>query len=351
MIVATRSILHSRGGNETGNRATISKKPCRKQSAGTLPIHRGGSLCWSALGDIDRGLGIASCGSRSAALLRSFSAGAFQSQMKILVIGSGGRLGAALLREYRTTFDSIGFNHAQLDLSNFGNIRERLAAIDFALAINAAALTHLDLCATEPDQAFRINAEGPGIVAQISADKNAKLIHFSTDYIFDGEKRAPYTEEDEANPISVYGESKLAGERNVLAAGDRHLVVRVSWVFGPDRPRFIDAMIKRAQENAKMLPQFFHRGVEGGILHFANAGKCSWQEYAQWALDCCDQAGVSLKAKKVGASKIKDMANWVARRPVYSVLSTAKYTHLTGTSPRTWREAVADYITRFYSKK
>src|ERR1051326_2433790 len=342
MIVATRSILHSRGGNETGNRATISKKPCRKQSAGTLPIHRGGSLCWSALGDIDRGLGIASCGSRS----------------------------AALLREYRTTFDSIGFNHAQLDLSNFGNIRERLAAIDFDIAINAAAFTNVDLCETEPDQAFRINAEGPGIVAQISADKNAKLIHFSTDYIFDGEKRAPYTEEDEANPISVYGESKLAGERNVLAAGDRHLVVRVSWVFGPDRPSFIDAMIKRAQENekidavadkfstptyteeiAKMLPQFFHRGVEGGILHFANAGKCSWQEYAQWALDCCDQAGVSLKAKKVGASKIKDMANWVARRPVYSVLSTAKYTHLTGTSPRTWREAVADYITRFYSKK
>jgi dTDP-4-dehydrorhamnose reductase len=146
--------------------------------------------------------------------------------------------------------------------------------------------------------------------------------------------------------------------------------VRVSWVFGPDRPSFIDGMIKRAQENeivdaiadkfstpaythdvAKMLPQFFDGDVEGGILHFANAGKCSWQEYAQWALDCCRELGVPVKAQTVGALGLKDMANWIARRPVYSVLSTAKYAQLAGTPPRTWRDAVADYITRFYSKK
>jgi dTDP-4-dehydrorhamnose reductase len=88
-----------------------------------------------------------------------------------------------------------------------------------------------------------------------------------------------------------------------------------------------------------------------GILHFANAGKCTWQEYAQWALDSCRDAGVSLKGRTVGALKLSEMTNWVARRPVYSVLSTAKYTELTGTSSRAWREAVADYITRFYSKK
>jgi len=162
----------------------------------------------------------------------------------------------------------------------------------------------------------------------------------------------------------------MGGENNVLAMGNGHLVVRVSWVFGPDRPSFIDGMIKRAQENekvdaiadkfstptythdvAKMLSQFFDSDVEGGILHFANTGKCSWQEYAQWALHCCDEAGLSLKAKTVGACRLKDMANWIARRPVYSVLSTTKYTQLTGISPRTWREAVADYITHFYSKK
>ena len=290
--------------------------------------------------------------------------------MKIVILGAGGRLGAALMREYREKYDIAGFDHAELDLASLDDVREKVGATTFDVLINAAAFTNVDACETERDRAFRINAEAPGILAEICTEKNAKLIHFSTDYVFDGEKRAPYTEEDQANPISAYGESKLAGEKNVLAAEDRHLVVRVSWVFGPDRPSFVDAMIKRAQQDekidaisdkfstptythdiARMLPQFFDRDVAGGILHFANAGKCTWQEYAQWALDCCHDAGFSLKGRTVGALKLSEMTNWVARRPVYSVLSTAKYTELTGTSSRAWREAVADYITRFYSKK
>lgn len=327
--------------------------------------------------------------------------------MKLVVLGTGGRLGAALMRAYRDKFDVTGFSHAQLDLSNLDGVRRKLSTTSFDVLVNAAGFTNVDLCETERDRAFLINAEAPGVLAELCSAKDAKLIHFSTDYVFDGEQRSPYTEEDEANPISIYGESKLAGEKNVLAADDRHLVVRVSWVFGPDRPSFIDAMIKRAQENEKidaiadkfstptytqdiaaMLPRFFNvRPVAGGadpgknlqgtefagdtpavteagvtapgynasdysgILHFANAGKCNWQEYAQWALDCCDRAGVSLKAREVGALELNDMKNWVAHRPVYSVLSTAKYTELTGTSPRAWREAVADYITHFHTTK
>jgi dTDP-4-dehydrorhamnose reductase len=305
--------------------------------------------------------------------------------MKIVVIGSGGRLGAALMGEYRDKYDVAGFNHAQLDLSNLDGVREKLRPTNFDVLINAAAFTNVDGCETERDRAFLINAEAPAVLAKIANDKAARLIHFSTDYVFDGEKRAPYTEEDGANPISAYGESKLGGENNVLAMGNGHLVVRVSWVFGPDRLSFIDGIIKRAQKNeevdaiadkfsaptytrdiARMLPQFFDSdtvagvvdpgGVAttrryGGILHFSNAGKCSWQEYGQWALDCCHEAGVPLKARTVGPLKLNDMKDWVARRPVYSVLSAAKYAELTGTSPRTWRDAVADYITRFYSKK
>ena len=301
--------------------------------------------------------------------------------MKIVVVGAGGRLGAALMREYREKYDVGGFNRAQLDLASLNDVRKKLDATNFDVLINAAAFTNVDACETERDRAFLINAEAPAILAEICDAKGAKLIHFSTDYVFDGEKRAPYTEQDQANPISVYGESKLAGERNVLEAKNGHLVVRVSWVFGPDRPSFIDAMIKRAQEDetldaiadkfstptytpdiARMLAEFFRErvgvGAAGyggrdysGVLHFANAGKCSWQEYAQWALDCCGDAGVPLKAKTVGRCMLKDMRNWIARRPVYSVLSTVKYKDLTGTTPRAWREAVADYITRFYSKK
>jgi dTDP-4-dehydrorhamnose reductase len=291
--------------------------------------------------------------------------------MQIVILGAGGRLGAALTREYRENFGVVGFNHAQLDLSNFDALQKTLCTASFDVLINAAAFTNVDLCETQREQAFRINAEAPRILAEICRDKGVKLIHFSTDYVFDGEKREPYREDDEARPISVYGKSKLAGEKNVLAVDEeQHLVIRVSWVFGPDRPSFIDAIIKRAQENqevdavadkfstptythdiAAILPRFLDGNQGHGILHFANTGECSWQEYAQFALDCCQEVGLPLKAKTVGALKVNDMKKWIARRPVYSVLSSAKYTELTGRSPRTWREAVSDYIRRSYSKK
>jgi dTDP-4-dehydrorhamnose reductase len=302
--------------------------------------------------------------------------------MKIVIIGSGGRLGAALMRECQRKFEVTGFNHAQLDLSNSDQIRERIGTASFDVLINAAAFTNVDLCEAQRDQAFHINADAPRLLAEICPEKNARLIHFSTDYVFDGIKREPYIEEDEANPISVYGESKRAGEENVLAVKGRHLVVRVSWVFGPDRPSFIDGVIKRAQENehvdaiadkfstptytldiAEMLgrildgwsrraaPDHPEAGRLQGILHFANSGDCTWQEYGQWALDCCQTFGVSIKAKTVSRLELKDMKSWVARRPVYSVLSSARYTQLTGASPRAWRDAVADYIRRSYSKQ
>jgi dTDP-4-dehydrorhamnose reductase len=290
--------------------------------------------------------------------------------MRIVILGADGRLGAALRRDYRENFDAVGLNRAQLDLAKSDQIRDRLSSFEFDVLINCAAMTNVDLCESKQAEAFAVNADAPKVLAEICTEKNAKLIHFSTDYVFDGEKREPYIEDDVARPISVYGESKRAGEENVIAMQDRHLVVRVSWVFGPDRPSFIDAMIKRARAEekidavadkfstptftsdiAKMLTQFFDVDVPDGILHFANSGECSWQEYAQHALDCCRAAGVPLKAKSVGALKLGDMKNWVARRPVYSVLSTGKYAKLTGAIPRSWRDAVSDYIERSYSKK
>src|SRR5437899_12167057 len=136
--------------------------------------------------------------------------------MKIVILGAGGRPGAALLREYRDKYDVAGFNHTQLNLSDLGAVREKLRNTRFDILINAAGFTKVDLCETQPDRAFLINAEAPRVVAEICGEKSSRLIHFGTDYVFDGEKREPYTEEDEAAPISVYGESKLAGENNVL---------------------------------------------------------------------------------------------------------------------------------------
>ena len=287
--------------------------------------------------------------------------------MKVVVIGAGGRLGAALSREYRDKFHATSFGRGQLDLANPDEIHRQLEKLEFDILVNAAAFTNVDLSETEREQAFAVNAEAPKILAEICADKKAKLIHFSTDYVFDGEKRKPYTEEDPAKPVGVYGESKRQGEKSVLQASDRHVVVRVSWVFGLDRPSFVDAMIKRARDEekieaiadkwssptytadiAEMLPRIFD--IDAGILHLTNPGECTWQEYAQHALDCCQSLGIALKARSVNAVKISDMKNWVAKRPVYSVLETTKFSALTGYSPRTWRAAVADYIERSYSK-
>jgi dTDP-4-dehydrorhamnose reductase len=306
--------------------------------------------------------------------------------MKIVIVGAGGRLGAALVRQYREKFDPKGFDHAHLDLGDSDDVREKIGALDFDVLINCAAFTNVDRCEKEKGQAFQINAEAPRVLAEICRDEKAKMIHFSTDYVFDGEKREPYAEGDVAGPISVYGESKREGEKLVLQTDERHLVVRVSWVFGPDRPSFIDGVIKRARENdhvdaiadkfsaptytgdvAQILPQFFDVGASrtgisetGGLLHFANAGECSWQEYAQFALDSCHSLGVPLKARTVSPLKMADMtrlrpgsgrqANWIARRPAYSVLSTEKFFSLTGTTPRNWRDAVADYVREFFAR-
>ncbi len=285
-----------------------------------------------------------------------------------MIIGAGGRLGAALLREYQQQFDAIGFNHAQLDLGNLDQLCATLAPLEFDVLINSAAQTNVDRCETHRDEAFLLNAEAPAVMAEVCAEKGAKMIHVSTDYVFDGNKREPYTEEDFAKPISLYGESKREGERRVLSVSDHHLVLRVSWVFGPKRPSFVDQMLQRARENesisavsdkfsaptytrdiAEMMPAFFDAASASGILHFANAEACSWQEYAQWAIDCAAGAGVPLRARTVGSLSVRDMKQWVAHRPVHTVLATKKYEQLTGKVPRHWRDAVAEYVTEFYS--
>ncbi len=285
------------------------------------------------------------------------------SSPRIAIVGAGGRLGAALVRAYGQTHEVFGFNHAQLDLGDSAKLRETLGAAKFDVLINCAAQTNVDRCETHPEEAFALNAEAPRVLAEICLTKGARLIHISTDYVFDGGKAEPYTEEEEANPISVYGASKRAGEKLVLAVDGNHLVVRVSWVFGPDRPSFVDWVIAQAREHehveavadkfatptytldiAELLKPLLLSSAPGGLLHLANRGGCSWREYGQWALDCCQAEGIPLRAHEVGAITLAEMKNFIARRPVHSVLATVKYERLTGEAPRDWREAVAAYV-------
>ena len=293
---------------------------------------------------------------------------------RIIILGAGGRLGAALLRKYADEHEVTGFSRAQLDLAAHQQLRTSLEALEFDRLINCAAQTNVDRCEKEPEEAFAVNAEAPRVLAEICSEKGAQMIHISTDYVFDGAATEPYAEADEAKPISVYGESKLEGERRVLAASPDHLVVRVSWVFGPDRASFVDWVVEQARAKDKvaavadkisapsytldiagMLRPFLSVGAResgaSGILHLANRGQCSWREYGQWALDCCRAEGISLRAQTVDAISLADMHQFVARRPVYTVLATDKYERLTGQKPRAWREAVSDYIRRYVTTR
>src|SRR6266513_3582167 len=287
----------------------------------------------------------------------------------IIIIGANGRLGAALTRQYQRAFSVKAFARSQLDLGKLDQIRSTLSETEFDLLINCAALTNVDYCESNRKEAFLVNAEAPRLLAEICRDKAAKLLHFSTDYVFDGKKTDPYVEDDKAVPLSVYGESKLEGERRVLEVSSQHLVIRLSWVFGPDKPSFIDQIIQRARENDVVtavadkfsaptytidVASWLRLAIDenaNGTLHLANNGGCSWQEWAQYAIDVCRSLGLPLKAERVGAVSLADMQNFVARRPVHTVLSSAKFTALTGVQPRHWREAVAEYISTHVSKK
>ena len=288
---------------------------------------------------------------------------------RIIVIGAKGRLGAALAREYQPAFSVKAFAHSQLDLGKLDQVRSTLSETEFDLLINCAALTNVDYCESNRDEAFLINAEAPRLLAEICRQKSAALIHISTDYVFDGRQDSPYTEEDTPRPLSVYAESKLAGEEETLRISQNNLVIRLSWVFGPDKPSFIDKIIQRARENETVtavadkfssptytldVADWLRLAWENdahGILHLANNGGCSWQEWAQYAIDVCHNLGIPLKTERIGAVSLADMKNFVARRPVHTVLSTAKFAALTGVKPRHWREAVAEYITAHVSKK
>ncbi len=283
---------------------------------------------------------------------------------RIVIIGSGGRLGSALLREWRAAGDEvIGFNRALLDIGDFKQVHETLGELEFDALVNCAAQTNVDRCETEPAEAFLLNSKAVATIGDVCSRKKARCVHISTDYVFDGEKRAPYTEQDEALPISVYGASKLGGERCLHAVSDKHLVVRVSWVFGPDRPSFVEQILQRALEHetveaigdkvavptytldaSRLLRPLLDEVSFDGVMHLCNAGSCTWQEYGQHAIDCALAAGVPLKGRSVGALKMAELKAFIARRPVYTAMSTALLQRSTGLTPRPWQEAVEEYI-------
>lgn len=285
---------------------------------------------------------------------------------RILVIGADGRLGSVLAGRFGKRHRVTAFGRSQLDLADPGSIAAVLDGMDFTHIFLTAAVTAVDRCESHQQEACAVNGNAPGIIAEIAAAKGAHVTYISTDMVFDGLKGSPYSETDSPNPISVYGASKLEGERRVLTASPANLVVRVSWVFGPKRPAFPEWIIQQARSRkdvtlpsdkignptytldlAGWLDELVlgtHSAPAAGIYHLCNSGHCTWRDWGQLCIETALGCGVPLLAPDIRGVPLDSVAAFVAKRPRDSSLSTAKFTRTTGILPRPWQEAARDFV-------
>ncbi len=284
----------------------------------------------------------------------------------VILLGSNGLLGTAFRQVLAAqgNFTVREFGRGELNLTNPAAFERALEHEDFSILINAAAYTAVDDCEIQGELAYLVNGQAPGSLARICARRGARMLHFSTDFVFDGLKAEPYLETDQPNPISVYGKSKLLGEELVQAASADHAIFRLSWLFGPGRPSFPEWVISKAQRASRLevvsdkyacptysldavhaiLPWIMDRTQPGGIWHYCQPPSCAWNEYAQTVLDAAAAQNVPLETRHVSPIAIAQLPGLVARRPPQSALSVAKLTAATGHQPRPWQEAIAEYI-------
>ncbi len=265
----------------------------------------------------------------------------------------------------------VGLDRGALDLAEPDAVRREVGGRDFDALLCPAAITGVDYCEAHPEEAMRVNAEAPALLAELAAAKGARFVHYSTDYVFGGDQPGERGEADPVGPLGAYGRSKAAGEQRVLAVSPRFWVARVSWVFGPERASFLEAIVGRAlagealsavadkysvpsaaddlcrmTEALLRLPE----GEGGGLVHLCNGGGgCSWQEYGQAAVDAAARAGLPLRSRAVAPMRLEEIG-FEAPRPRHTAMSNARFTRLTGCEPRPWREAVEEHVARYGSR-
>jgi len=284
--------------------------------------------------------------------------------MKILVLGHKGMLGSDLVTMLSVLHDVTGKDIEDFDISSFHECRDVISESKVDVVINAAAYTDVDGCESNKQKCFSINAEGVKNVAIICKDRGIKVVHFSTDYVFDGTKGSPYLEDDVCNPINVYGESKLEGELYLKGISDNYILLRTAWLYGKNGKNFVRTIIEKAvgwveERNPKNLEvvddqigsptytmdlasavKVLIEGDHTGVFHVTNGGKCSWYEFALKALEYAGITNVEVEPVK------SDRFVREALRPQYSVLSCQKFFDETKVPLRSWQTALSDYISR-----
>jgi len=283
---------------------------------------------------------------------------------KILITGAEGMLGSAIAIKAAQDYEVCATDFKDLDITERDKVRAHLKEIRPHLVIHAAAYTDVDGCEKNPQVAYRVNVEGTKNIAEASQEVNAKLIFISTDYVFDGNKKTPYTEEDAANPLGVYGKTKLEAEKAVSNLVPQHLIIRSSFLFGKGKKGFVEAILEQAKKNktvkvvcdkfgsptyandlaeaiiglCDLIEQNKFKFSENNIINITNSGYCAWIEYAQKAIEF-----VGIKEVTILPIKLADYP-FKAKRPVFSVLDNSKYQDITGKLLRPWRLALKEYI-------
>lgn len=282
--------------------------------------------------------------------------GVDQRTLKVVVTGANGQLGRELVMlDSKGRFAITGLDRSALDITNLDQCREVLSQLRPDVVIHCAAYTAVDQAEAEPDEAFRINAAGTRNIAIASREVGAKLCALSTDYVFDGTGSIPYKEYDRTNPLTVYGQSKLAGEQLVQSLHERYFIVRTSWVYGAYGNNFVRTMLKLASERNQLKvvadqvgsPTYTYDLAlflleltatdQYGIYHASNSGICSWYEFAQAIME---ESGSKTKIEPCTTAEFPRPA----RRPHYSVMDHSAI-RSNGLEPlRPWREALRHYL-------
>jgi dTDP-4-dehydrorhamnose reductase len=274
--------------------------------------------------------------------------------LKAIILGAAGQVGRALAETAPAGVTVMSWDRSNLDLTNLSVLRERIMEAQPDLIFNAAAYTAVDLAEREVELAQRVNGEAPGAIAQAAVRVGAKLVHISTDFVFDGLASTPRTPSDPVGPLSVYGKSKLAGEISVQTDAPDSLIVRTAWVYDPTGRNFVNTMLRLMRERdrisvvadqigtptyapslAQALWLLAHKGLKG-ILHYTDAGTASWYDFAVAIAEEGYAAGLLNSPLLVAPIGTRDYPT-PAPRPMFSVLDkTATYDILGGPAPH-WR--------------
>jgi len=282
-------------------------------------------------------------------------------------------LGNDLLKKLSADHEVTGMDKEEIDIVSTKDCKNAVSEVNPEIVINAAAFTNVDGCETARDACFAVNAEAVKNICEACRGRNIKIIHFSTDYVFDGTATKPYEENDKCNPISAYGASKLAGERYLQTLSDNYLLIRTSWLYGVNGKNFVRTILEKANAKQFIQDKMTKAGAiqehpailtivddqigsptytkdlaaavdllisqnQNGIFHVTNRGHCSWYEFA---LKIMKEAGVdNVEVKPIKTSQLQRPA----MRPAYSVLSMQKFITLTGKTPQPWQLALQDYL-------